>query len=223
MIKLPFYLILLLVVTGDLFSGSIKLLTPIGGEAFIVHEPLTVEWEADSTVTQVKIRLTMDNGVNYWSITEDPINRQGNAEWGHWEFLIPTYLLIFGNDTIFTTSDSCRIIVENYTGEEYDRSAGMFSIRPEGSGRESRTERTLIQSALFVWPNPADHNSIIHFQRNGNQKFPITVYDLSGRKVFSTQTNNGIEAVAASTFGPGVFLVRYVLNPSSLISKIIVY
>ncbi|HYV93529.1 MAG TPA: T9SS type A sorting domain-containing protein [Chitinophagales bacterium] len=115
----------------------------------------------------------------------------------------------------FTTIDSVASCAKNY----FDNNVSLCGIRNVSSRQQSAT----------VFPNPVAASSVINFSpkessRTGKNFSRVEIFDLAGRKLFASETNeNAILKVNSDRLGKGLFIYRITFNDhSSQAGKLVV-
>lgn len=94
---------------------SLQLLSPLGGESWVVGESYEIQWQA-VLVDDVTLSYSIDDGAT-WEMLAFTVDRQ-DAEWGSYSWQIPA-----------TPSDRCRVLIAPYGGGGIEARSAPFTIR----------------------------------------------------------------------------------------------
>jgi hypothetical protein len=117
---------------------ALALLTPRGGEQYLVGEKVVIEWEADTSVlTEVEIDLSIDQGQSWLSLTGTATVSAFDDTWPCYEWIIPDHLPGEGGEEIsLAYAPTCLIRVSPYDNQTIAPavSEAFFSIGREPIG-----------------------------------------------------------------------------------------
>jgi hypothetical protein len=107
---------ILFVPAGMPTDQNLTVVSPNGGEYWIVGDPVNITWESNNTSGKVKIELSRNNGLNWETLSAS------EPDDGHFAWTVTS-----------PTSRNCRVRVSDVDGNPIDRSDAVFEIadRPE--------------------------------------------------------------------------------------------
>ena len=147
--------------------SNMSVLSPNGGEIWVVGEPKDITWNAFN-VNNVKIELSMDNGVN-WSTIVGSTPNTGTYSW-----------IVTATDS----SDECIVRITNVENNYiYDISDNTFTIDIISNMEEVLegipTEFDLTQN----YPNPFNPSTTLAYSIPKESHVSLKIYDVMGREV----------------------------------------
>ena len=97
--------------------------------------------------------------------------------------------------------------VDRYT-KDFNENTGPFA--PEAPAFANNSElNTSVPVDIILYPNPAKDNATLLFTNPENELFNVTVYDITGRNVFSAANVTGTRfEIPANKFERGVYVVE---------------
>jgi Leucine-rich repeat (LRR) protein len=121
-------------------AGSITIHSPNGGERYTVGDTLTVEWDAQKSITAVVVFISIDRGRHWILISSDKVLFPQNETWKPFRWEIPDSLYdVAQAKNVSTVSSFCLVRVADYYGSlsgpgyiDYyaDKSDDVFAIEP---------------------------------------------------------------------------------------------
>ncbi len=142
---------------------------------------------------------------DYWVIKLDA---SGNMEWQN------TYGLAYSDisTAIQQTSDNGYIVA----GGSYNGSTNYDFFIIKLAGNQLTTHENIIKSAISIYPNPAkDFVMIDHLPSEST----ISIYDMSGRKIFSKKYSETKVSINTSAFSNGVYMIQVDNQEKTILSE----
>ncbi|MCK4226134.1 T9SS type A sorting domain-containing protein [candidate division WOR-3 bacterium] len=219
--------------SGDMLCGyavhvvdyeppQVSVISPNGGETFVISDTCDIFWLAEDNVgaESISILYSIDAGINWDTIAT------GEPNDSTYEWIIPN-----------TLSDSCLVKILAYDislniGE--DQSDSFFSIS-SGVGIEKDISFSDPFILFQVSPNPFSKTTVISFQCpviSEKEKITLSIYDSSGRlvKSFSLTADHSALSTAVSWDGKddsgkevrsGVYFCRFVAGDYQSTQKLL--
>jgi hypothetical protein len=150
--------------------GQPKITYPDGGETLTVGSTVNITWSGTALNTEVGIDYTIDNWANTIWLNTAYKNPLANS----YKWVIPN-----------TPGSKCKVGIFN-TSFEGDISDNFFVIQPSTS---SISEPVTPFNSITIFPNPS--NSVFSIHNPLNAPLAFTLYDLTGRILPATFTDDG--------------------------------
>ena len=102
---------------------------------------------------------------------------------------------------------------------------GLLLVLPDGTANllpvVTGINEPLNSDEVIIYPNPA--NEVLTVNLKGNQSSKITIMDLSGREIFSQQTDGtSLVTINIEAFAKGTYLLNTVSDNKVWVKKIVV-
>jgi len=160
--------------------------SPNGGEVWVVNETKDITWSSEN-VNDVKIELSIDNGVN-WSAIVDSIPSAGTYSWVVSAAATSTECLIRISDVVDSTV--------------YDESDSVFTI-DDGVSVENIEDIPTKYELIQNFPNPFNPSTTISFVLPVTELVKFNIYNNLGQKVRSL-TNREFTAGTHQVYWDGL-------------------
>ncbi len=191
------------------------LLNPTGGESYSIGDTLEIRWATrDSTVfNDCDIRFSLDNGVNWTTLTRTESIDITDTRWGAFRWGIPSKVL-FGQLSVGVVSENCRIGIEQYGNSTVSDISGTFSITETAGNVLSKGNLRAPAETRVV----TTENRVFVVHRRGDVS-SVEFLTPAGAVVWRESSGlNGKFTLNRDRFGAGVLFLRFVLNSGERIS-----
>jgi hypothetical protein len=161
--------------------GNIVVTSPNGGERWQAGSPKTITWNASSSISQVNITYSTDNGVTF----QRTISSNVNAALGTFSWLI---------DTTISNQVFVKIADAQVNSTIADQNDVVFTISNLRSLTPLTSENVLSGSAYTIrWSNSSDVTAInLHYTTNGGNTWVLianAVNPASGQYAWTVPSN----------------------------------
>ena len=180
-----------IIMTGNIFSGSFQLFSPIGGEQIESDNDYQIKWSDHEDVDSVNIQL-WDVAEGEWVNIAENITNIGEYDWS-----VPTSY----EDSFF------MIKVEDATNaRNYSSSRTFFKVIEEVGSSEKISTQTMPESNVVLYPNPAENS--IKLAWSGSATAQIVISDILGNVLLQLEGIYSGSEIDVSNFATGRYSVK---------------
>ena len=203
--------------TGDysdkyftIYSGSLHLLTPNGGERWKGGTLHDITWSSTGNIPYIRLYFSYNYGMNWSMIAYKVPTSNGKLGWS-----VP-----------HVNSDYCYIqIDDDYDGFYSDRSDNIFSIYSETGFTESKDSFLPSKNCLSVYPNPLNQSSRVYYTITKASYVDFCLFSVDGRQVWSkslplVQSGSYSLELRDIQTGNGVYLLKMKTDDCELTRRI---
>lgn len=179
----------------------IQVVTPNGGEVWVMDQKHVISWNAPAAVTAVDIDFSTDGGANWQRIDSNVASGSGNMQY------------VWSVPSLALETQAARVRVKNTAlPAQRDISDRSFSIRrgPKVAGLDDATISDRLH-LLGAYPNPASNVTKLRWKQGEAGDVAIAIYRIDGEQVASYAVgahaaSEGSYRIDLRDLAPGLYL-----------------
>jgi hypothetical protein len=182
-------------------------------QAITIGAPSSVEYNGMSvTMNWIKFNHITSSLGNTWTV----VNETGGTTFPQWNAGVWACVTLSGTPTIAGT-DTLTVFVDANVpvlGTQTNQPGGKLPIIIQ-TGSSIGAE--YIDSQVSVYPNPSNGN----FTINVYKEYNMSVYDITGRVIYTKLINDGASSIDLSKHNSGIYFVRLTNDNESKVIRVV--